>query len=121
MTDADFAPRLRRILDEDPRLQRDPSHEISPSMPAPDKTPGDMIADKSLAILDEAASLTLKQLKDLKDQIEELEQSILNSQVHVREVVRTHMAIAQQAMTAGRLIAKQIADATQGLTARNGA
>lgn len=121
MNDQRIEPRydpatLRRVMEDIP--PRDPQHEIAPYVPPPDKTSGDKIADRSLAILDEAASLTLQQLQQLKDQISELEQVILNSQVTVREVVRAHMAITQQAMDSCRLIAQQIVEAAQNLASQ---
>ena len=118
-TNNDTVPRLRRILDEEPtQSARATDHEVAPYVPAPDRTACEKVADQSIGVVDEAASMVLAKYQELKDQIAEGEQMILSSQVEVRDTIRSHMKIVEMAIKTQQLIAQQIADANKLL--RNG-
>ena len=113
-------PNIPRMLDQLPVISaRDHRHEEAPQMPSPQKSGGELIADKSIGIVDEAAALVLGKFQELKDQIQEAEQMVLNSQIEVRETIRTHMRIVEMAMKCQQQINAQIAEAVAPLVARN--
>lgn len=107
----------RRLIDEIP--PRDPSHEVAPVMPPPNRSDGERIADQSIAVVDEAASMVLGKFQELKDMIAEAEQKVLNSQVEVRDTIRTHMRIVEAAMKCQQQIREQITEAVAPLVRRD--
>jgi hypothetical protein len=109
-----------RMLDQLPVIPaRDDRHEESPAMPPAQKTGGELIAEKSIAVLDETANYVLAQIPPLRERLDRVEQMVIKASVDGRENIRAQVKIMEAASKVVQQIDQQISEAVKPLAALN--
>lgn len=117
-TNNDTVPRLRRILDEGPTLpERAVDHEIAPYVQPAEKSGSELIAEKSIAVLDETAQYVLAQIPPMRDRLDQVEQMVIKASVDGRENIRAQVRIMEAAMKVVQQIDAQLNEAVKPLAA----
>lgn len=117
-THSDTQQRLRRILDEGPPLsERAVDHELAPHVPAKEKTGSELIAEKSIAVLDETAQYVLAQIQPMRDRLDQVEQMVIKASVDGRENIRAQVRIMDAAAKVIQQMDAQLTEASKPLAA----
>lgn len=114
-------PRLQRMLDNGPfPPQRDPGHELTPTMPPRTMTGGEQVAETTIDHINKATDIVLDTLERLEAKIIEIREVVQKSKVGLHDAIRAHMLISETAMRGCDQIGQQIVDAAKTLATLNG-